>query len=78
MARFQVNDKVAFVRKSKDWRVIYETYNTGTIIKGPFMVDKINHYQVKWDNINPNTYPGGSEIEMICDFDSTKYGFKLI
>ena len=66
-----INDRVAF----KKWD---ETLNTGTITKGPFKIDKINHYQIKWDNITPNHYPGGREIEMISPMDSTKYNWKLI
>jgi hypothetical protein len=66
-----INDRVAF----KKWNQIE---NTGTIIKGPVKIDRINHYQIKWDKIIPNTYPGGTEIEMISPMDSTKYTWELI
>jgi hypothetical protein len=66
-----INDRVAF----KKWD---QTLNTGTITKGPVMIDKINHYQIKWDTITPNQYPGGSEIELIGPMDSTKYKWKLM
>lgn len=66
-----INDRVAF----KKWD---QTLNTGTIIKGPVKIDKINHYQIKWDTITPNSYPGGSEIEMISPMDSTKYKWELM
>ena len=66
-----INDRVAF----KKWD---QTLNTGTIIKGPIKIDKINHYQIKWDNIIVGHYPGGSEIELISPMDSTKYKWELI
>jgi hypothetical protein len=66
-----INDRVVF----KKWDQIL---NTGTITKGPIMIDKINHYQIKWDNIIPNSYPGGSETELISPMNSTKYTWELI
>ena len=66
-----INDRVSF----KKWDQIE---NTGTIIKGPIKIDRINHYEIKWDKIIPNQYPGGSEIEMISPIDSTKYTWELI
>ena len=66
-----INDRVAF----KKWD---EIENTGTIIKGPIKIDRINHYQIKWDIITPNHYPGGTEIELISPIDSTKYKWELI
>ena len=74
----EINDKVAFNRQSKDGMIVYETINNGTIIKGPFKIDGVNHYQIKWDKVMPNQYPGGMEIELISPMDSTKYGWKLI
>lgn len=71
MKNFEINDRVSFNK----WDQIL---NTGTIIEGPFEIDKINHYKIKWDNIIPNSYPGGSEIEIISLIDSTKYTWKLI
>ena len=68
---FLINDRVAF----KKWD---QTLNTGTIIKGPIKIDRINHYQIKWDKIIPNTCPGGYETELISPMDSTKYTWKLI
>ena len=66
-----INDRVAF--KKYD-----ETLNTGIITKGPFKIDGINHYYIKWDKITPNQYPGGIEIEFISPMDSTKYKWELI
>lgn len=66
-----INDRVVF----KKWDQIL---NTGTITKGPIMIDKINHYQIKWDNIIPNSYPGGLETELISPMNSTKYTWELI
>lgn len=66
-----INDRVSF----KKWN---EVLNTGTIIQGPFKIDNINHYRIKWDKITPNHYPGGTETEMISPIDSTKYRWELI
>lgn len=67
----KINDRVAF----KKWE---QVLNTGTIIKGPMKIDGIKHYHIRWDNIIPNTYPGGSEIETISPMDSTKYTWEII
>jgi hypothetical protein len=66
-----INNRVSFKKRN-------EILNTGTIIKGPIKIDRINHYHIKWDKIIPNQYPGGSEIEMISPMDSTKYTWELI
>ena len=78
MTNYNTGDRVAFNRQTKDGTVVYETLNTGTIIIGPFKIDGINHYQIKWDKVTPNVYPGSSEVEMISPMDSTKYGWKLL
>ena len=72
---FEIGDKIAFVKKTT---ITPEVLNVGTIIEGPFKIDKINHYKVKWDNITPNHYPGGTEIEFISPMESTKYGWRLL
>jgi hypothetical protein len=66
-----INDRVSFKKRN-------ENLNTGTIIKGPFKIDKINQYQIKWDTITPHHYPGGSEIELISPMDSLKYKWELM
>jgi hypothetical protein len=78
MKNFKEGDKVSFNRQTKDAKVVYKRLNVGTIIKGPFKIDGINHYQIKWDNITPNQYPGSTEIELISPMDSIKYGWSLI
>lgn len=66
-----INDRVAFTK----WD---EIILTGTITKGPFKIDGLNHYQVKWDKTNLNQFPGYFETELICPIDSTKYKWKRI
>jgi hypothetical protein len=78
MTNYKTGDKVAFNRQTEDGMIVYETLNTGTIIKECGKIDGVNCYHIKWDNIRPNHYPGGREIEMISPMDSTKYGWKLI
>ncbi len=77
MTNFNVGDKIAFNRQSKNG-MVYQRLNAGTIIKGPFMVDGINHYQIKWDKVTPNQSPGATEIELISPINSTKYGWSKI
>ncbi len=71
MSNLKINDRVSF----KKWDQIL---NTGTITNGPFKIDGINHYQIKWDNIIPNHYPGGYEVELVSPMNSTKYTWELI
>ncbi len=78
MTNYKTGDRVSFNRQTKDGMVVYETLNTGTIIIGPFKIDGINHYQIKWDKVTPNVSPGSREIEMISPMNSTKYGWSKI
>ena len=78
MVQFNTGDNVAFNRQSKDGRVVYETLNTGTIMEGPFDIDGIAHYQIKWNKVTPNVYPGSTELELVSPMNSTKYGWALI
>ena len=71
MENFKINDRVSFNK----WDM---SLNTGTITKGPFKIDGIYHYQIKWDKVTPNHYPGAFETELVSVIDSTKYTWKLI
>jgi len=67
----QINDRVAFKAGS-------EVLNTGTIVKGPFEIDKASHYHIEWDKVTPNCYPGAHKIELISPMDSKKYKWQRI
>jgi hypothetical protein len=77
MTNFKVGDKFAHVRKSAGTDRIIEILDTGTITKGPFEVEKINHYNVEWDNIKNENW-ANSKFDIICDIDSKKYGYRLL
>jgi len=49
MAKFELGDRIAKVRKVKETGRIVETLSTGTIIKGCMMADGYEHYHVDWD-----------------------------
>ena len=49
MAKFELGDRIARVRKVKETGRIVETLETGKIIKGCMMADGYEHYHVDWD-----------------------------
>jgi hypothetical protein len=49
MAKFNIGDKIAKVRKVKDSGRIVEQLQTGTITSDCFIVENLQHYQVEWD-----------------------------
>ena len=77
MAKFEVGDKFAHVRKSAGTSRVIEILDTGTIMKGPFRVENIDHYNVEWDNLKNENF-SNSKFDIICDIDSTKYGYRLL
>jgi hypothetical protein len=77
MAKFKVGDKFAHVRKSAGTDRILDVLATGKIVKGPFKVEKIDHYNVEWD-FKEGPQWANSKFDIICDIDSTKYGYRLL
>jgi len=68
MARFQVGDKIEFV-KFKD------AIRKGEVVKGPFNVEKVDHYYVRWDWDVDGMI--GRNPDLICDLTSTKYHYRI-
>ena len=71
MARFQVNDSITQYRYD-------EVIRKGKVVKGPFKVDNVDHYQVKWewhhsDWGTPKEFR--QETDLISDLSSTKYRY---
>ncbi len=73
--RFKEGDQI--VQKKYD-KVIQK----GIIVKGPFVADKVDHYQVKWTWMEKEV--GVSywkniigDTDLICDIPSTKYRYDL-
>jgi hypothetical protein len=72
--RFKINDKIAQYRYE-------DVIRKGTVVKGPFRVDNVDHYHVVWDWECP-TYAAVSpefkqDVNLICDMESTKYRYEL-
>ena len=70
MAKFQIGDKIEFVK-----------FNTpiqkGIVIAGPFLVDKVDHYHVKWEWTEDGIEWKNMECDLISDLSSTKYHYRL-
>jgi hypothetical protein len=71
--RFQVNDQIV----QYHYR---DVIRKGTIVKGPFREENIDHYQVKWEWECP-IYAKTSDLfknsDLICDTVSKKYRYEL-
>ena len=71
MARFEVNDTITQFRYD-------EPIRKGVVVKGPYNLDKVDHYHVKWEwehNEYGNSKEFRQEIDLICDLSSTKYHY---
>jgi len=73
MEKYQINDRVAKVRFSAGTNNVVETLKVGTITSKPFQVEGLDHYNVKWDDINPHIIDA-----FVVDARSKKYGFVKI
>ncbi len=67
--RFQVKDSITQLRYKNAIR-------KGTVVAGPFNVEGVSHYHVKWDwedkqHGTPELFK--QEVNLICDMVSTKY-----
>ena len=71
MARFEVNDTITQFRYDAPIR-------KGIVVKGPYNVDRVDHYHVKWqwqDDEYGTPKEFRQEIDLICDLSSTKYHY---
>jgi hypothetical protein len=67
--RFQVNQTITQYRNE-------EPIRKGVVVAGPFRVENIDHYHVKWqwehkDHVTPANFK--NDIDLICDMTSLKY-----
>lgn len=69
--RFQVNQNITQLRYN-------EPIRKGTIVKGPFRIDGIDHYHVNWDWCAKGYEPFGkvNDTELIADARTTKYSYE--
>ena len=72
MARFKKGDKISFFRRN-------EVIRKGEVVSGPFNVDKVDHYHVRWDWVHHEDkyFISPEKIELISDLSSTKYHYEL-
>ena len=70
--RFKVNDKIEFLKFGKVIR-------GGTVTKGPYNIDGVDHYTVKWDydREDGHLFKMYNSEDIICDLPSAKYRYKL-
>lgn len=72
MARFSIGDKISFLRRN-------EIIRKGTVVSGPWNVEKVDHYNVKWEWVSDEDkmFITPDKIDLISDLPSTKYYYKL-
>ena len=72
--RFKINDKIVQYRHDLVIR-------KGTVVKGPFRVENVDHYHVVWDWECPHHAAVSpmfkQDVNLICDMKSTKYRYEL-
>jgi hypothetical protein len=71
MARFEIGDKIGFFRKN-------EAIRKGVVVSGPWSLEKIDHYNVKWEWVEADErmFMSPDKIDLICDIPSTKYHYE--
>lgn len=74
MARFAIGDSIALERHGLPIR-------KGTVTKGPFNIDKVDHYHVKWnwsEDSREMKFKNYLEEDLISDITTTKYKYVLL
>lgn len=71
MARFKIGDKIEFVKFDTPIR-------KGVVTAGPYNVDKVDHYHVKWEWTDDGIpWKNVLNPDLISDLSSTKYHYRL-
>ena len=72
MGRFVVNDKIEFLKRN-------EVIRKGTVVAGPWNVEKVDHYHVRWDWVTEEDrlFIPKDKIDLISDLSSEKYRYRL-
>ena len=70
--RFKPNDKIELLKYNKAIRL-------GTITKGPYLVEGVDHYTVQWeyDTEDGDLFKMHGVQDIICDLPSAKYRYQL-
>ena len=69
MSRFKIGDPIKLIRNDRD------IVRSGTVIAGPWEVENIDHYNVKWDYDEDGVTWRNMDCDLICDYPSTKYRY---
>jgi len=69
--RFIPGDKIQHKRYN-------EVIAKGVITKGPFVVENIDHYHVKWEWREDEEFLYMEHEDLICDLPSKKYRYDLV
>ena len=72
MGRFTIGDKIALIRRSPGTDRPLEAIRTGVIKSEAFVEEKIDHYQVEWNE------EFSDQFTLICDLESLKYKYVKI
>jgi hypothetical protein len=72
MARFQIGDTIEFTKSN-------EVIRKGEVVNGPFNVDNVDHYHVRWDWVHheDKDFISPDKIDLISDLQSKKYRYRL-
>ena len=69
MARFKIGDDIRQLRFG-------QLYRKGTVLKGPFRIEGVDHYQVDWTwEAEPTNGRLQMRPDIVCDLISKKYSF---
>jgi len=68
MSRFKPGDEIRQIRYN-------ETIKIGTVLKGPYAIDKVDHYTVKWTWNEDGFGKLWNGDEIIADLPSAKYQY---
>jgi hypothetical protein len=73
MARFQIGDNIGLFRRN-------DVIRKGTVLSGPWNVEKVDHYNVKWEWVDKEDryFISPDKIDLISDLSSTKYHYELL
>jgi len=73
MARFKIGENIGFFRRN-------EVMRKGVVVAGPWNVDSVDHYHVKWDwlHYEDKGFISPDKLDLICDLSSEKYQYNLI
>jgi hypothetical protein len=70
MARFQIGDKIELLKRK-------QVIRKGVVINGPWNVEKVDHYHIKWEWDEDEIKWKNMECDLICDLSSEKYKYQL-